>query len=256
MRPAHSYALEVRTDFGYYSFHRLGDDSDEALLELFSDAIDTTPGGSNDIRIVFEDGSGTLYINGEHIDTLDIGGFLEAGDIALFSSGTLGYETHFENFTIWLSEHSAPAPAIPTPWTITSGRFPVTVVGAPQVVAEKVPPTPTPRLITPKDALDAGIEAGEALRRQRRPLALGTLQEAVRTAEEALFGPNSVWDIGREDVKASCGVYQSGITTLTQLDAALWDLDLKRSALLGAINGLGDAVNNAAEVTMFCLSFE
>ena len=244
LRPTDAYTLVVRIDSGYYHFRRASDESSERVI--FSDAIDTTPGGSNHIRIVAKESVGNLYINGEHVAELDLSGFLEAGDIALYSSGVLGYEARFENFTIWSPEYAV---ATPTPRP-TVREIPVEVV----VEVEKA--SPTPGLVTPRDAAKAGIEAGEALRRQRKLLTLETLREAVSMAEASLFGTAAVWEIDREDIRKACELYQSSITTEAELEAALWRLDLKGSALVGAISGLGDAANNAPEVTIFCLSFQ
>ncbi len=89
--------------------HRLRTGDSEPIQELAERAsvhISTTPSGINHIRIIALGGEGWLFINGVHVDKLDLSGWLEKGRVSAVGSyfkgdGIAGKATKFEDFTIW-----------------------------------------------------------------------------------------------------------------------------------------------------------
>ena len=69
----------------------------------FSAAIGTGPFDSNFIRIIAIGGEGTLFVNGQFVAALDLGGLLDAGGVSALASyypgdGVAGESTQFEGF--------------------------------------------------------------------------------------------------------------------------------------------------------------
>ena len=101
------HAIVITSD-GYFH-HRLrtgSSDTTQGLARSHVSGIDTSPAGSNHIRIVFTGNAGSLYINGSYIARLQLEGLTEAGNVFAVGSyftghGVSGYSTRFEDFTIW-----------------------------------------------------------------------------------------------------------------------------------------------------------
>ena len=127
---------------GTYRFLLLGSGSDEVYVP--SSFIDTSLTGSNLVRIVMEGKRGDLFINEQHVTTLDLSGWLYAGNVVLLSSGDEGQELQFKALTVWSRDEPRPTPT-PTP--------------SPTPTAT---PTPTPSPIpTPSLPIVFGPVAGE-----------------------------------------------------------------------------------------------
>ena len=94
---------------GGYFHHRLrtgSSDISQSLARNYVSEINTSPAGSNHIRIVVTGEAGSLYVNGSHIARLELDGLVEAGNVFAVGSyftgdGVSGYSTRFEDFTIW-----------------------------------------------------------------------------------------------------------------------------------------------------------
>ena len=86
---------------------RTGDaDSTQELADDDSSDINTSPSGSNHIRIIALGREGWLFINGSYVDKLDLSGWLEEGHVSAMASyfagdGIAGRSTRFEGLTIW-----------------------------------------------------------------------------------------------------------------------------------------------------------
>ena len=89
-------------------FHRLrteDSDTSQDLAEEYSSHIDTGQHASNHIRIIARGSEGWLFINDEFVDTLDLSGLTDAGNVDLVGAywrndAITGKSTRFENFTI------------------------------------------------------------------------------------------------------------------------------------------------------------
>jgi predicted metalloprotease len=71
-----------------------------------SDAIDTSEGGSNRLRLSVRGGIGWFYINKQLVTTLDLSDLMQPGDVNIvtgyFSGGELpGEATRYRGFTVW-----------------------------------------------------------------------------------------------------------------------------------------------------------
>ena len=80
-------------------------DNDQFLAGLYSNEISTSSGGSNHIRIIYNDDAGWLFINDEYVEELDLSGLTGDGRVSAVGSyfqgdGISGKSTKFEDFTI------------------------------------------------------------------------------------------------------------------------------------------------------------
>ena len=104
------HAIVIEED-GYWN-HRLRTsdaDTSQELATQFSNLISTTTNGSNHIRVIVLGDEGWLFINGTHVDKLDLNGRTESGQVSAVASyftgdGIAGYSTRFEDFTIWSAD--------------------------------------------------------------------------------------------------------------------------------------------------------
>ena len=96
------------TNDGYW-FHRLrtGDvDSTQNLAYRPSGSISTSANGSNHIRIIALGANGWLFVNGQYVERLQLGGWLKPGTVYAIATyfsgdGIAGQSTSFQLFTIW-----------------------------------------------------------------------------------------------------------------------------------------------------------
>ena len=130
---------------GQYKFLKLGDDA----LFATSTAFDTSPSGSNLIRIVLAGEWGYLFVNGQLVDTVDLSNWMVAGEVSLIGAGDNGREQRFEGFTMWTSELPVTPTPTPTP-TLTPTPTPTSTPTS--------TPIPTPSLPVVFGPLDAVIE--------------------------------------------------------------------------------------------------
>ena len=97
----------VITSDGYYLHDvRLASEADDRRLIEFHSSINTGAGEKNHILVSATGNTGALYINGQHIGNLDLGGLTGGGSVSAIASyfpghGIAGYPTRFENFTVW-----------------------------------------------------------------------------------------------------------------------------------------------------------
>lgn len=93
-------------------YHRLrtGDaDHEQRVASEVSTYISTGSTGTNHIRIIALGSDGWLFVNGNYVDKLRLGGWLEPGSISAVATysegdGVDGKSTRYQNFTIWSIE--------------------------------------------------------------------------------------------------------------------------------------------------------
>ena len=109
-------------DSGYwYQRSRTGDlDSAQAVAEGRSSHIDTSPAGSNHIRIIALGREGWLFVNGALVAKLELARLLEAGSVSAVGSyfsghGIPGRATRFEGLTVRSVGATAASTAASTP---------------------------------------------------------------------------------------------------------------------------------------------
>ena len=94
----------------WYHGLRTGDaDHEQELAGAASPYISTGSTGTNHIRIIMLGSDGWLFVNGNYVDKLRLGGWLEPGTVSAvggyFSGdGVDGESTRYRNFTIWSIE--------------------------------------------------------------------------------------------------------------------------------------------------------
>lgn len=100
------HVIVVSSNGVWYHYLRTGDvDTEQDLAANFSSHIDTTPHGSNHVRIIAKETEGWLFINGNFVATLDLSGLTRPGRVRAIGAyfrghGIAGESTRFENFTI------------------------------------------------------------------------------------------------------------------------------------------------------------
>ena len=100
------HIVVVASNGAWYHNLRTGHvNAEQELAADFSTHINTSPRGSNHIRIIANGADGWLIINGAFVATLDLGGLTGAGSVSAVSSyfqddGLAGKSTRFEDFTI------------------------------------------------------------------------------------------------------------------------------------------------------------
>ena len=147
-------------DSGYwYQRSRTGDlDSAQAVAEGRSSHIDTSPSGSNHIRIIAFGREGWLFVNGALVASLELARLLEAGSVSAVGSyfpghGIPGRATRFEGLTVRSVGHvpASGAASTPTP-TPTATPTPTPRTGSTGVATATPTPTNTPAASTPGGA--------------------------------------------------------------------------------------------------------
>jgi hypothetical protein len=93
------------TSSGNWSHLMIGGET-ELLNEGTSDAIDTSEGGSNLLRLMVRGDRGWFYINNQLVTTLDLSHLRQPGDVNIVTGYYLGSEftgeaTRYEGFTVW-----------------------------------------------------------------------------------------------------------------------------------------------------------
>ena len=138
-------------DSGYwYQRSRTGDlDSAQAVAEDRSSHIDTSPSGSNHIRIIAFGREGWLFVNGALVAKLELARLLEAGAVSAVGSyfaghGIPGRSTRFEGLTVRSVGATAASTAASTPTpTPTATPTPTPTPGTTSVTVSTATPTPT-----------------------------------------------------------------------------------------------------------------
>ena len=105
------HVVVVNESAWWYHGLRTGDADHEQELasDTASSYISTGSTGTNHIRIIMLGPNGWLFVNGNYIDKLRLGGWLEPGSVSAvggyFSGdGVDGESTRYQNFTIWSIE--------------------------------------------------------------------------------------------------------------------------------------------------------
>ena len=132
----------------WHHYLRMGDtDSTQRLANNNSEHISTQASGSNHIRIIALGPDGWLFVNGEYVANLDLGGLLDAGSVSAVGGyftgdGVAGKSTPFEGFTIWSMGDSTPSggPGTPAPTRVPTATPPPMNTATPT-------PTPAPRVL-------------------------------------------------------------------------------------------------------------
>ena len=106
------FHVVVVDEFAWW-YHRLRTGDADHEQELASDAassyISTGSTGTNHIRIIMLGPNGWLFVNGNYVDKLRLGGWLEPGSVSAVAGyfsgdGVDGESTRYRNFTIWSIE--------------------------------------------------------------------------------------------------------------------------------------------------------
>ena len=101
------HAIVITGDGYFYHGLRTGDvGTEQRLAARYISQINTSPRGSNHIRVVATGTEGRLYINGHYIAHLQLQGLMEEGRVSAVGSywpshAIAGYSTRFRQFTIW-----------------------------------------------------------------------------------------------------------------------------------------------------------
>ena len=101
------HAVLVRHSGSWYYYVRMGNaETSQRVASGDSNHIATGADDSNHIRIIALGEEGVLYVNGNYVATLDLGGLAEAGEVvavgAYFKGGGIaGRSTRFEGLTVW-----------------------------------------------------------------------------------------------------------------------------------------------------------
>ena len=144
------HAVLIDSNGYWYQRSRTGDlDSAVRVAEDTSSHIDTSPSGSNHIRIIAFGREGWLFINGGLVAKLELARLLEAGSVSAVGAyfaghGIPGRATRFEGLTI-RSVGVAPtfvSAATPTP-TPTATATPTPTRGTGPIISSTPTPTPT-----------------------------------------------------------------------------------------------------------------
>ena len=104
------HVVVVNESARWYHRLRTGDaDHEQEVASETSTYISTGSTGTNHIRIIMLGPNGWLFVNGNYVDKLRIGGWLEPGSVSAvggyFSGdGVAGKSTRYQNFTIWSIE--------------------------------------------------------------------------------------------------------------------------------------------------------
>lgn len=105
------HGVVINESAWWYHGLRTGDADHEQELasDTASSYISTGSTGTNLIRIIILGPNGWLFVNGNYIDKLRLGGWLEPGSVSAvggyFSAdGVEGESTRYQNFTIWSIE--------------------------------------------------------------------------------------------------------------------------------------------------------
>lgn len=104
------HVVVVNESARWYHGLRTGDaDHEQELADATSSYISTGSTGTNHIRIIILGPNGWLFVNGNYVDKLRLGGLLEPGSVSAvggyFSGdGVDGESTRYRNFTIWSIE--------------------------------------------------------------------------------------------------------------------------------------------------------
>ena len=138
-------------DSGYwYHRSRTGDlDSAQAVAEDRSSQINTSPSGSNHIRIIAFGREGWLFVNGALVAKLELARLLEAGAVSAVGSyfaghGIPGRSTRFEGLTVRSVGATAASTAASTPTpTPTATPTPTPTPGTGSTAVATATPTPT-----------------------------------------------------------------------------------------------------------------
>ena len=145
-------------DSGYwYQRSRTGDlDSAQAVAEDRSSHIDTSPSGSNHIRIIAFGREGWLFVNGALVAKLELARLLEAGAVSAVGSyfaghGIPGRATRFAGLTVRSVGAAATSAAASTP-TPTPTATPTPTPRTTSVTVSTATPTNTPAASTPGGA--------------------------------------------------------------------------------------------------------
>ena len=108
--PEEFHAVVVDESAWWYHRLRTGDaDHAQELADAASPYISAGSTGTNHIRIIMLGPNGWLFVNGNYVDKLRLGGWTEPGSVSAvgvyFSGdGVDGESTRYRNFTIWSIE--------------------------------------------------------------------------------------------------------------------------------------------------------
>lgn len=105
------HVVVVNESAWWYHGLRTGDADHEQALASATDSsyISTGSTGTNHIRIIMLGPNGWLFVNGNYVDKLRLGGWLEPGSVYavggyVSGDGVDGESTRYRNFTIWSIE--------------------------------------------------------------------------------------------------------------------------------------------------------
>ena len=104
------HGVVVNESARWYHGLRTGDaDHEQELADATSSYISTGSTGTNHIRIIILGPNGWLFVNGNYVDKLRLGGLLEPGKVFavggyVSGDGVDGESTRYQNFTIWSIE--------------------------------------------------------------------------------------------------------------------------------------------------------
>lgn len=104
------HGVVVNESAWWYHGLRTGDaDHEQEVASEASTYISTGSTGTNHIRIIALGSDGWLFINGNYVGKLRLGGWLEPGSVSAVASysegdGVDGESTRYQNFTIWSIE--------------------------------------------------------------------------------------------------------------------------------------------------------
>jgi uncharacterized protein len=93
------YVVLIESD-GNWRHNMISGGELQALDQGTSDAIDTSEGGSNRLRLSVRGSIGWFYINNQLVTTLDLSHLRQPGDVGVLAYRSLSGETQFEGFTV------------------------------------------------------------------------------------------------------------------------------------------------------------
>jgi hypothetical protein len=111
------YAVLIDSD-GNWKYHLQQVDGPLTLDQGTSDAIDTSEGRSNLLKLMVRGDTGWLYVNNQLAAILDLislsqAGTLFEGDVGVIASGSSSGETQVEGFTVWAEANVVPMGGLP-----------------------------------------------------------------------------------------------------------------------------------------------
>lgn len=98
--------ISINSDSSWYLYHKLDEDW-ISLAYGYSAGLDTSENGSNFMRLICENGTGWLFLNGEFVAELDLSPQMNSGSLSIgtgLASGSeaSGYATTYQDLLVWL----------------------------------------------------------------------------------------------------------------------------------------------------------